>query len=50
MDDDDFYPPSRVEHAVEQLLNSDKEIAGLSSLPVLCIEKPDLRLTTTSHR
>ena len=47
MDDDNFYPPSRVEHAVEQILNSDKEIAGLSSLPVLCIENSDLWLSTS---
>ena len=27
IDDNNFYPPSRVKHAVEQLLNIDKEIA-----------------------
>ena len=47
MDDNNFYPPSHVKHAVEQLLNSDKEIAGLSSLPVLCIENPELWLTAS---
>ena len=30
MDDDDFYPPSRIEHAVNSLLASDKAIAGCS--------------------
>ncbi len=28
MDDDDYYPPTRVSHAVESLVNSDREIAG----------------------
>lgn len=28
MDDDDFYPPTRVEHAVDRLLSSDALIAG----------------------
>ena len=41
MDDDDFYPPSRVEHAVEALLNSEKEIAGASKLPILSLENTD---------
>ena len=42
MDDDDFYPPNRVEHAVESLLKSNKEIAGSSTLPILFIDKGDL--------
>ena len=42
MDDDDFYPPSRVEHAVKSLLQSDKEIAGSSILPILFIENSEL--------
>lgn len=41
MDDDDFYPPSRVEHAVEALINSEKEIAGASKLPILHLENTD---------
>ena len=42
MDDDDFYPPSRVEHAVKSLLKSNKEIAGSSILPILFIDNADL--------
>jgi hypothetical protein len=34
MDDDDFYPKNRVEHAVEKLVNSDAKIAGCSDLLV----------------
>ena len=30
MDDDDYYPPTRVEHAVTELLNSNLEVAGCS--------------------
>jgi glycosyltransferase involved in cell wall biosynthesis len=30
MDDDDYYPPTRVSHAVHRLTNSDKMIAGCS--------------------
>jgi len=47
MDDDDFYPPSRVEHAVNSLLKSDKEIAGASIMPVLFIENHDLWMEGT---
>ena len=32
MDDDDYYPPSRVAHAVESLLRSGKQIAGCSPM------------------
>ena len=32
MDDDDYYPPKRVEHAVESLHNSDKDMAGCTKL------------------
>lgn len=32
MDDDDFYPKNRVEHAVEKLIKSDALIAGCSQL------------------
>jgi len=41
MDDDDFYPPSRVEHAVEALMNSEKEIAGTSKLPNFSVGSTD---------
>ena len=44
MDDDDFYPPTRIEHAVESLSKSNKEIAGSSILPILFIKKADLWL------
>ena len=32
MDDDDYYPPTRVAHAVESLLRSGKQIAGCSPM------------------
>jgi glycosyltransferase involved in cell wall biosynthesis len=32
IDDDDFYPPSRVSHAVEQLMSSGKSLAGCSKM------------------
>ena len=32
MDDDDYYPPKRVEHAVTELANSTKEVAGCTKL------------------
>ena len=32
MDDDDYYPPTRVEHAVESLLRSKKRLAGCSPM------------------
>lgn len=34
MDDDDFYPPNRVSHAVEVLQNCDQGIAGSTLLPI----------------
>jgi len=33
-DDDDFYPPERVEHAVDMLKKSGKRIAGCSAIPI----------------
>ena len=30
MDDDDYYPPNKVAHAVKKLMNSDRLIAGCS--------------------
>lgn len=35
MDDDDYYPPERVSHAVEALTNSDRLVAGSSVLPIM---------------
>ena len=32
MDDDDYYPPTRVEHAVKSLADSKKDIAGCSAM------------------
>ena len=42
MDDDEFYPPSRIEHAVESLQSSGKEVAGASRLPILFIPECEL--------
>lgn len=41
MDDDDFYPPTRVEHAVDALVSSDNLIAGSTYLPILFIKDCD---------
>lgn len=48
MDDDDFYPPSRIQHAVDSLSNSDKEIAGSSTLPILCIDNADFFMSKSA--
>ena len=45
MDDDDFYPPSRIQHAVHSLMDSEKEIAGSSTLPILCIDNADFSMS-----
>lgn len=42
MDDDEFYPPTRVEHAVHALQTSGKEIAGATKLPILFIPECEL--------
>ena len=42
MDDDDYYPPTRVAHAVEQLTNSDALIAGSTMLPILFLPEMEL--------
>lgn len=34
MDDDDYYPPRRVSHAVERLLQSGRLVAGATMLPI----------------
>jgi mannosyltransferase OCH1-like enzyme len=44
MDDDDYYPPQRVSHAVERLLASNTLIAGSSRLPVFFIPEMELWL------
>mgnify|MGYP001381993484 FL=1 len=41
MDDDDFYPPTRVEHAVDALVSSDNLIAGSTYLPILFVKDCD---------
>ena len=45
MDDDDFYPPSRIEHAVEQLFATGAEIAGCDRLPMLLLPEGSRWLT-----
>lgn len=42
LDDDDFYPPSRVAHAVERLLGSEALIAGSTILPILFLPEREL--------
>jgi len=42
LDDDDYYPPERVRHAVESLAASKKQIAGCS--PMLLFDYPSDRL------
>lgn len=42
LDDDDYYPPERVRHAVESLASSKKQIAGCS--PMLMFDYPSNRL------
>lgn len=34
MDDDDYYPPQRVSHAVERLLETGHQVAGSTMLPI----------------
>lgn len=42
MDDDDYYPPSRISHAVDTLLTSDCKIAGSSLLPIFYLDRSEL--------
>jgi len=42
-DDDDYYPPTRIEHAVESLLRSKKRLAGCS--PMLMYDYQTQKLT-----
>lgn len=48
MDVDAYYPPGRVEHAVEQLLGSEALVAGCSQQPVLLLAQRQLWLTGAS--
>ncbi len=45
MDDDDFYPPSRISHAVEQLLGAGAQVAGCDRLPLLLLPEGSRWLT-----
>jgi SAM-dependent methyltransferase len=38
MDDDDYYPPQRVSHAVERLLDTGQLIAGVTLMPIYFID------------
>lgn len=42
MDDDDYYPPERVSHAVETLSQGGKELAGCTILPIFFTEDGQL--------
>lgn len=42
MDDDEYYPPRRIEHAVESLEVSGKEVAGTTNLPILFIPEREI--------
>ena len=44
MDDDDYYPPQRVQHAVERLCTSEELIAGSTLLPILLLPEKELWL------
>lgn len=44
MDDDDYYPPQRVQHAVERLCTSDELMAGSTLLPILLLPEKELWL------
>ena len=45
MDDDDFYPSTRISHSVGALQNSKRLVAGCSALPVLYIEDKEMWLS-----
>ena len=45
MDDDDFYPPTRVSHAVQSLEESDALIAGSTFLPILFLPEREICLS-----
>lgn len=42
LDDDDYYPPTRVAHAVERLLAGDALVAGSTILPILFLPEREL--------
>lgn len=42
LDDDDYYPPTRVAHAVERLLGSEALVAGSTILPILFLPERQL--------
>lgn len=42
MDDDDYYPPTRVSHAVDTLLRNDALIAGSTILPILFLPENEI--------
>lgn len=50
MDDDDWYPPTRVEHAVERLYNSEALIAGSTYLPILLLPEREIWLAGPYHQ
>jgi glycosyltransferase involved in cell wall biosynthesis len=45
MDDDDFYPPTRIRHAVEKLHGSGAQVAGCDRLPLLLLPEASRWLT-----
>lgn len=45
MDDDDFYPPTRVSHAVQSLEESDALIVGSTLLPILFLPEREIYLS-----
>lgn len=45
MDDDDYYPPSRISHAVQRLLSADAPVAGCDRLPLLLLPEQSAWLT-----
>jgi hypothetical protein len=45
MDDDDFYHPQRVKHAVERLIEEGKEVAGSTSLLIFYLHDHTLWLS-----
>ncbi|QPN60174.1 glycosyltransferase family 2 protein [Synechococcus sp. CBW1002] len=44
LDDDDYYPPTRVEHAVRRLLDTGCLVAGSTLLPILFLPEKELWL------
>ncbi|QPN61041.1 glycosyltransferase [Synechococcus sp. CBW1002] len=44
MDETAYYPPSRVEHAVKRLMDTDHDVAGADTLPIINMPKRELWL------